>query len=174
MSKDLGSRMRHTSHLIMSITVGGYRSAALAFLLSGWLGQLTLMLVRNIGRIEPAWAVELVTLLLMYGSLLYIGLTPRHIGFELVTRKVAGKPVLSRVQPVVGALIVTAFLYESILATVSSYHYGGTIGTAGFNYPEWAVVLVVPIFSFALLIRLVAQIYRPVTESTSAVTSDLE
>lgn len=137
-------------------TIFTYRNVALTLMIAGWLGELAIMVGRNIVKVEPGWTVELVTLALVYGSLMYVGLTQRHIGFTLLTRKLAAHQFLSRVSPFVCIVITAILLYESIRSVVVAYQDGGTaIETPGFNYPNWLVVVVTPIMFFALLVHLV-------------------
>jgi TRAP-type C4-dicarboxylate transport system permease small subunit len=171
---DLGSvakisKLRRAFLTGVRVSENIYRYIALTLIVIGWLGEIAIIVARNIVDSEPAWTVDVVTLCLMFGSLLYIGLVKNHIGFVVITRKLSGHAVLGRVQPVVSILIVAALLFESIRAVISTYGFGASAGTPGFYFPLWVVVLVAPIFSFVLLIQLVVKLVRPQVDSETSV-----
>lgn len=139
-----------------------YRSIALTLIIAGWLGELAIMLTRNLVKVEPGWTVELVTLALVYGSLLYIGLVSRHIGFTLVNNRLAKNKYLSRITPFISLVIVGILFAYSIQSVVVARQDGGTaIETPGFNYPNWLVVVVMPVVFFTLFLQLAYKFYRP-------------
>jgi hypothetical protein len=151
--------------ILATLSSNFYRGVALSFLILGWLGELAIMVARNVVDVEPAWTVVVVTLSLMYGSLLYIGLTTSHISFTLVSRKFNRNPYLARIQPTLCVIIVVGFLYESIHAVVSTYGFGSSSGVQGFNYPSWLVVLVAPIFLAVLGIQFIRRVIKPEVEA---------
>jgi len=162
-------KVRRAFLLGVRISENTYRYVALTLIVAGWLGEIAIIVARNVVNSEPAWTVDVVTLCLMFGSLLYIGLVKNHIGFVVIARKLSGHAVLGRVQPLISVLIVAALLYESIRAVISTYGFGSSAGTPGFYFPLWIVVLVAPIFSFVLLIQLVIKLVRPEVDPESQV-----
>ena len=120
------------------------------------------MAARNFVGGEPGWTVELSTLALVYGSLMYMGLVTRHIGFTLVTRKFQGHKILSRIEPLISLVIVGILFVYSIQSVTVAYRDGGTaIETPGFNYPNWLVVIVTPIMFFTLFVHLMHRFVKP-------------
>lgn len=138
------------------------RALGLTLIIVGWLGELAIMVGRNVVRVEPDWTVALVTLTLVYGSLLYVGLVNRHIGFTLVNNRLARNKFTSRITPFISLVIVGALLVFSIPAVTTSHFDGGiAIQTPWFFYPNWLVVLVIPIVFLTLFIQLAYKVFRP-------------
>jgi TRAP-type C4-dicarboxylate transport system permease small subunit len=153
------TRLLRRSTKIANLTL---RAIGLTFIIAGWLGELAIMVGRNIVKVEPAWTVALATLSLVYGSLLYVGLVNRHIGFTLVNNRLARFKYASRIAPFISLVIIGALLVFSIPAVNTSYIDGGTaIQTPWFFYPNWLVVGVMPITFFLLFVQLVYKFFRP-------------
>lgn len=137
----------------------GYRGFALTLIVLGWLGELAIILSRDFVHVEPAWTVVVATLALMYGTLLYVGVDRRHVGFQLVSRYLRRRNGrLALIELVPSLAISVLFTIEAINADVSSYQNGGTTGTGGFNYPLWLIYLVAPVFGGILSLTLLREI----------------
>jgi TRAP-type C4-dicarboxylate transport system permease small subunit len=167
------SSVAHVFRQITKVSNYSLRAIGLTLIILGWLGELAIMLTRNFVNVEPGWTVELVTLALVYGSLLYVGLVSRHIGFTLVDRQLRKNKYLARITPLISMVIIGTLFVYSIQSVITSHQDGGTaIETPGFNYPNWLVVVVMPVVFLTLFIQLGHKFIKP--NGTAAVVPPLE
>jgi TRAP-type C4-dicarboxylate transport system permease small subunit len=155
----------HTRFVLRAVALAElfYRSIGLTFLIAGWLGELAIITARNLVSYEPAWTVEMVTVSLMYGALLYVGVVPRHIGFRLVADRLQrASRFAGLIEPVLSLAIVVLFTFEAIRAVQGAAEIGGSSGIAGFDYPLWILYITGPVFGAVFCLKTIGRIWHEV------------
>lgn len=148
---------------VLRAVIGAYRLAASVLLVAGCLGQLVLIIMRNLVSVEPAWATVAVTLCLAVGGLLFIGLCPSHIAFRVGDRVFGRSAGVRVLRDLIGAAITGALTYVGIKAALDQRQLGATFQSL--NVQVWIAMLAIPIASGALTLRFVADVWLEVLTS---------
>ncbi|HEX3803765.1 MAG TPA: hypothetical protein VHV75_13080 [Solirubrobacteraceae bacterium] len=136
-----------------------YRLVATLLLAGGALGQIILIITRNLFGAQPASSTVAATLALTMGGVLYIGVCPSHISFRVANdglrRLIPGFGALCAL---IAAAISGALAYYGVRAVIDQHALGASVQS--FNFPVWVAFLVLPLSATALCVRFVTQAWR--------------
>lgn len=130
-----------------------YRTVAIILLVLGCVGELGTLLVRNIFGVQPDWTVELNTLFLVFGSLLFIGEVESHIAFKGIADAAALRfPWMRKVSYALSGAVMAVMIVLGIQVVQQQAAIGSGTGLS-VNIPMWLIYLVVPVSALFGLLR---------------------